>query len=190
MELSKQIINGTTTKVEGVVEKQKGDVVVEFIQKVYSGYNKWHNQTVLTDMFIKRYVMKDEVKEKDPYGSDLKQYIKDTYGDKDVDLEKVVSDMSKQSNYITISLPTSKYALSSASSKVFHNIHLPLIVNIDGKDVSSMFWDFDMFDQKCVDVAYKALVKGEMPNANNNLVNYSDIEKLHAKLLSDRELAE
>lgn len=186
MELYKKFKDGMIVKGECLVESKKDFLAVEFIDRYYGGLNKWHSQSVLTDMFVRRYVMSDAFRDRDPNGEVLQRFIKDLYEENDEMIEERVSEMAKQENNISISLSTSKLA----NGKLLNNIHIPLSVNIDGKDVSSIFWEFDKFDQKAIEVAYKAIVKGEAPKSLIPYVDFTDLEKIHKDLVNEKEMAD
>ena len=93
--------------------------------------------------------------------------------------------MSKSKHKIIISLPTSltphKRGVPT-NFRVLKDTHLPLIVSIDGKDVSSRFIDFGDFEHSAVNTAYQALINGNMPKSKNDIFYIDGVVSLHKEL--------
>ena len=65
-----------------------------------------------------------------------------------------------------------------------NNDFYPLVVYIDDKDVSSSFWDFEIFGAKAVNVAYDLLVDGIAPVTDNTLSDFTSVEQLNKDISS------
>lgn len=95
--------------------------------------------------------------------------------------------MSKLKHRIVISLPTSMYPHRRGvptTARAIKDTYLPLIVSIDGKDVSSCFMDFGDFEHRAVDTAYQALIKGNMPKSTSDIFYIDGVESLHQELIN------
>ena len=138
-------------------------------------------------MFISRCKLLNAYCQLDPTGEKTIRYVRDTFSE-DLSVIEEIHKLSKESNEIVISLPTSRHAHSRGiptNDRMFKNTFLPLIVSINGEDVSRDFWDFDTFESNAVNVAYQALIKGEIPTSNNDLVDFYGVQKLHQQLIQD-----
>ena len=178
---------GDTKQIRFDVEVNGQDVIVTFIQAEYSDVNKWKKEQVLTDMFISRCKLLNGYCLLDPTGEKTIRYIRDTFSE-DLSVIQEIQKMSKASDEVVISLPTSRHAHSRGiptNDRMFRNTFLPLIVSINGKDVSRDFWDFNTFESNAVNVAYQALIKGEIPTSNNDLVDFYGVQQLHQQLFKD-----
>ena len=185
--LNKKHENGDTTQIKFDVKVNGQDVIVTFVQAEFSDVNKWKKEQVLTDMFISRCKLLNAYCQLDPTGEKTVRYVKDTFSE-DLSVIEEIHKLSKESNEIVISLPTSRHAHSRGiptNDRMFKNTFLPLIVSINGEDVSRDFWDFDTFESNAVNVAYQALIKGEIPTSNNDLVDFYGVQKLHQQLIQD-----
>ena len=115
----------------------------------------------------------------------MKRYISVKFTPNLKIIEKIEK-MSEKIDEVSISLPTSRHTHSRGiptNDRMFKNTFLPLIVCINGKDVSRDFGDFDIFESNAVNVAYQALIKGEIPTSNNDLVDFYGVQKLHQQLI-------
>lgn len=185
--LNKKHENGDTTQIRFDVKVNGQDVIVTFVQAEFSDVNKWKKEQVLTDMFISRCKLLNAYCQLDPTGEKTIRYVRDTFSE-DLSVIEEIHKLSKESNEIVISLPTSRHAHSRGiptNNRMFKNTFLPLIVSINGEDVSRDFWDFDTFESNAVNVAYQALIKGEIPTSNNDLVDFYGVQKLHQQLIQD-----
>ena len=176
--LFNESLDGESKRLDFDVKVEDGKIVVEFLQKNYTDRNKWNEKHVLSDLFLNRYVLLDICSKLDPTGEQIKKFIIETYPDC-VTKENQIQKMSQSAEEVAIVLPTS-YSVGLRKSK---NTFLPLMVFIDGKDVSRTSQDFDIFGSKVVDVAFDALVNGNIPEIKQELVDFSGIENLHAGLM-------
>lgn len=172
--------NGSVTTLNCEVLTNEDGVVVQFSQFEQGDNNKWHNPKVITDVFVERYSI-------DPRyaGMDLESFVQDCY-EKGEDVKNSVENISIGRDYVTISLPTTRYVQSSPRGFIKDTI-FPLIVKINNQDVSRDFFDFDLFDHRAVDKAYAALINGEIPVAKNAYTDFSGVQKLHEELVSSKE---
>jgi len=185
--LNKKHENGDTTQIKFDVKANGKDVVVTFVVAEFSDGNKWRKEQVLTDVFITRCKLLNAYCELDPTGKKTIRYISNRFTEELVVAEEIQK-LSKQVDNISISLPTSRHSHSHGiptNDRMFKNTFLPLIVIINGKDVSRDFWDFDTFESNAVNVAYQALINGEIPTSNNDLVDFSGVQQLHQQLIQD-----
>ena len=96
--------------------------------------------------------------------------------------------MTYKVDNISISFPTTIYAHSRGMKTEIRGMKdtfLPLIVVVNDNDVSMDFWDFDLFGDKAVRVAYDALINGNIPESKNHFVDFSKIKELHDDLVQD-----
>lgn len=96
-----------------------------------------------------------------------------------------IENMSIDKKEITISLPTSTYATTrgvKSSTSMKRNNFYPLVVSVDGKDLSGCLWEFELFGSKAVNVAYDALLNGNIPKSDNPLCDFYLVEKLSKEL--------
>lgn len=183
--LFKESENGESKQLDFDVKVEDGKIVVEFLQKNYTDHNKWNEKQVLCDLFLNRYVLLDICSKLDPTGEQIKKFIIETYPDC-VTKENQIQKMSQSAEEVAIMLPTGRYAHTSrgipTSIRKYKNTFLPLMVFIDGEDVSRTFQDFYVFGSKAVDVAFDALVNGNIPESKQELVDFSGLEELHQNL--------
>ena len=181
--LNKKHENEDITTIKFDVNTNGKDVIVTFVQAEYSNQNKWRKSQVLTDIFVTRCNLLNAYCQLDPTGEKTIKYITENFLKENVIEE--IKQLSKHCNNISISLPTSMHAHNRGiptSTRMLKNTFLPLIVTINNKDESRVFWDFDMFESDAVEVAYNALVKGIIPQSNNDFVDFSNIIELHQEL--------
>ncbi|MBE7074165.1 MAG: hypothetical protein E7379_03650 [Clostridiales bacterium] len=185
--LKKRNANGDIENLLVSVETIKKDLVLTFVQEVFSDNNKWGEKKVLTDVRLTRFKLFEAYSALDPTGEKTIEYLtKQATGENDIVQE--MKKLSKETEEIIISLPTSRHSHSRGiptNDRMFKNTFLPLIVNINGKDVSRDFWNFDIFESNAVNVAYQALIKGEIPTSNNDLVDFYGVQKLHQQFIQD-----
>lgn len=185
--LNKKHENGDTTTIKFNVKPTGKDVIATFVVAEFSDCNRWRKEQVLTDIFITRCKLLNAYCELDPTGEKTIRYISKEFTEELVVAEEMQK-LSKQVDNISISLPTSRHSHSRGiptNDRMFKNTFLPLIVNINGKDVSRYFWDFDTFESNAVNVAYQALVKGEIPKTNNDFIDFSGVQQLHQQLFNE-----
>ena len=176
---------GYSEVIECDVTLENNKLVVYFIKSQFSDANKWNETLVLTDKFVKRCEISSIYKDKNC--DRMKRYIGCKFTPNLKIIEKI-EEMSEKIDEVSISLPTSRHAHSrgiQTNDRMFKNTFLPLIVSINGEDVSRDFWDFDTFESNAVNVAYQALIKGEIPTSNNDLVDFYGVQKLHQQLTQD-----
>lgn len=157
--------------------------VVYFIKTVFTDNNKWNEQQVLSDVFVKRCVLAEAYINLDNKGIKIAKYINDNLGD--LKIIKRIEKISDTIDEIAISLPTSvcpNKRNMPTTIRAFKNSFLPLLVDINGEDASRFFQDFDMFGSKAVNVAYDALIDGKRPNVENDMFDFYQIGFLRNKI--------
>ena len=185
--LSKKHANGDTTQIRFDVNANGQDIIVTFVVAEFSDGNKWRKEQVLTDVFITRCKLLNAYCQLDPTGEKTIRYISEQFTE-DLSIAEEIQKLSKQVDNISISLPTSRHAHSRGiptNDRMFKNTYLPLKVSVNGENVSRVFWDFDIFESDVVNVAYQALIKGEIPSSNNDLVDFDGVQQLHQKLFGE-----
>ena len=185
MELYKNIYDsGDRVLFECNVKIENGKVIVYFIKSEFSNRNKWNEDDVLTDVFIKRCELANIYCQADKDGKKTIRYIKDCFKP-DLRIVKEIEKISDKVDEITISLPASvcphKKGLPT-SVRAFKNSFLPLLVDINGEDASRVFQDFDVFGSKAVNVAYDALINGKEPKIENDFIEFYRIGFLRNKI--------
>ena len=176
---------GYSEVIECDVTLENNKMIVYFIKSQFSDANKWNETLVLTDKFVKRCEISRRYK--DNNCDRMKRYISVKFTPNLKIIEKIEK-MSEKIDEVSITLPTSRHTHSRGiptNDRMFKNTFLPLIVCINGKDVSRDFGDFDTFESNAVNVAYQALIKGEIPTSNNDLVDFYGVQKLHQQLIQD-----
>ena len=176
IELFSRTENGMTTKIEFDVVKSKDGTYVDFVRSEYSNNNKWKNPNCLTDKFIQRCHIHDAYGMYDESDEITRNFILKHF-QKDAKVIKEVEGMSKHIDRIEISLPTS--VKMPFDSKCYKNTFLPLIVKINGEDVSIQFMDFEVFAHRAVNVAYEALINGKIPTSDKEFVDFEGVADLH-----------
>ena len=176
IELFSRTENGMTTKIEFDVVKSKDGTYVDFVRSEYSNNNKWKNPKCLTDKILQRCYLHDAYGMYDESCEITKNFIIKHF-QKDAKVVKEIELMSKHIDVAEISLPTS--LRSSFDSKGIKNTFLPLIVKINGVDVSIQFMDFDIFTHRAVEFAYDALINGNIPIPDRELVDFDGVRDLH-----------
>lgn len=190
IELFKRTENGLTSIIEFDVVKTNEGTYVDFLRSEYSDHNKWKSPKVLTDKFLERCFLQKPYVYADPTGEITKKYIKENFS-KEAKVIKEIEQLSSHIDYVEISLPTSVYAHSPrglvTSPRQYKDTFLPLIVRLNGNDVSIQFMDYDTFGQKAVDMAYDSIVNGNIPVSNKELVDFSGVRDLHESFISVKE---
>lgn len=176
IELFKRIENGLTTIIEFDVVKAEDGTYIDFVRSEYSDNNKWKNPKVLTDKIIQRCHIYDAYGMYDESGEITRNFILKHF-QKDAMVVKEIENMSKHIDIVEISLPTS--VRGAFDGRGIKNTFLPLIVKINGEDVSIQFMDFDVFAHRAVDVAYDALINGNIPTPDREIVNFDGVRDLH-----------
>lgn len=177
IELFKNNKEWITNRVCFDVKTAKDGVLVDFVKLVYGDNNKWHVAKVLTDAIVYRYIL-DKNENNPEY---IKKYIMEN-ATEDMEIMGEIEKNSNSKKNISISLPTSTYAKTkraSGATRMVNNDFYPLVVYIDDKDVSSSFWDFEIFGAKAVNVAYDLLVDGIAPVTDNTLSDFTSVEQLN-----------
>jgi hypothetical protein len=177
--------NITRTKLSCDVQNQDNAFMVEFVQSEFSDLNKWKKPKVLTDMFITRYYL-PEIFGHISSKRKLESYIDDNYGK--IDIMAKIEEISKSKQKIVISLPTTIYPTRRgypSSVRAVKDTHWPLIVKINGEDVSRAFMDFGDFGENAVRVAYHALFNGVMPTSTKDLFYIDGVKSLHDEIIRD-----
>lgn len=178
--------NLTRSKLTCDVFKKEDIFVVEFCQSEYSDLNKWHKPKVLTDMFVTRYYLPEIFGH---IGSKVKleKYISENWQTNPKMMERI-EEMSKSKQSVSISLPTTIYPTRRgfpSSVRAVKDTHWPLIVKVNGEDVSRAFMDFGDFGENAVSVAYQALVGGNMPESKRDIFYIDGVKSLHEELSSE-----
>ena len=176
--LFKETQNGESKQLDFDVIVHEGKIIVEFLQQNHTDNNKWRKNNVLSDVILNRYELDQICSVLDPTGEQIKQFIIDTFPEGQYGIEQIQK-MAKRAEEVAIMLPTS-YSVGSRKCK---NTFLPLFVFIDGKDVSRTFQDFYVFDSDVVQVAFDALVNGNIPDLKQELVDFSGLDELHNGLI-------
>ena len=178
--------NATNTRLCCDIYDKNDNFIVEFHQFERSDFNKWGKPKALTDLIVTRYTLPEVYRHISSKGK-LKDYVKNNVGE-NFDIIEKIEEMSKSKQRIVISLPTSMYHHKRGIPTSFRKVkdtHLPLIVNIDGKDVSSAFMDFGDYEYRAVETAYQALVKGNMPKSKNDIFYIDGVKSLHQELMNE-----
>ena len=175
--------NLTRSKLTCDIFKKEDVFVVEFCQSEYSDINKWNKPKVLTDMFITRYYLPEIFGH---IGSKVKleRYISDNWQSNPNMMERI-EEMSKSKQSIAISLPTTVYPTRRGfpmGARGVKDTPWPLIVKVNGEDVSRAFIDFGDFKENAVATAYQALVNGKMPQSTNDIFYIDGVKSLHEEL--------
>ena len=165
--LYKDSQNGESKQLDFDVTVVDGKLIVEFLQQNYTDNNKWRKNNVLSDVILNRYELEQICSILDPTGEQIKQFIIETFPEGNYGIDQVQK-MAKKSEEVAIMLPTS-YNLGLRKCK---NTFLPLLVFIDGKNVSRVFQDFYIFGDNAVQVAYDALVNGKMPEQKHEFDDF------------------
>ena len=165
-------------------------VILKFDIKYYSNFNVWGKENVLVDSFTYFYDLSFRALARlgiDP--NNIENAIKEKVNN-DIEFEDDLKDFSRKSD--TISLRC-KYITKSAfdARTIVNSVHdLDAVVN--KTDYSTLFDNFDPLKDKKIEMAYRALVKGEDIQGyfkddyyNGTFTKYdlAKIFKLHEKLL-------
>lgn len=175
--------NITRSRLVCDVYKKGNEVVVEFTQFERSDLNKWGKPKVLTDVYVTLFYM-PEVFNQTCSLLKLGNYIKDNY-DGTYNIVDEISKFAKVKNNIIISMPTSTYLNERGlpvSPRAIKDTYLPLIVNVNGKDVSEAFMDFGDYQDEAASKAYSALVQGVMPKNKNHIFYIDGVKALYDDL--------
>lgn len=175
--------NTTSTKLSYDIYDKDNNLIIDFVQSERSDFNKWGKPKVLTDIIVNRFYL-PEIYQHICSKSKLKSYIKANIDD-DFSIIESIDDMSKHKQKIAISLPTSIYPTRRGiptTTRAIKDTYLPLIVSINGEDVSHAFMDFGDFGENAVHVAYQSLLKGVMPSNSNHLFYIDGVKSLHDEL--------
>ena len=178
--------NTSNTRLCCDIYDKDNSLIIEFIQYERSDFNKWERPKVLTDLILTRFYLPEIYSHISSKGQ-LKSYIKNNI-EENFDIIEKIEEMSKSKHKIVISLPTATYSHKRGiptNFRALKDTHLPLIVSIDGKDVSSKFMDFGDFEYSAVVTAYQALIKGNMPKSKNDIFYIDGVESLHKVLNND-----
>lgn len=178
--------NTTNTKLCCDIYDKDNRLIINFIQYERSDFNKWGKPKVLTDLILTRFYLPEIYSHISSKGQ-LKSYIKNNI-EENFDIIEKIEEMSESKHEIVISLPTSMYPHKRgipSSFRTLKNTHLPLIVYIDEKDVSSNFMDFGDFEYNAVNTAYQALINGNIPKSKNDIFYIDGVESLHKELSND-----
>lgn len=178
--------NTSNTRLCCDIYDKDNSLIIDFVQYERSDFNKWERPKVLTDLILTRFCLPEIYSHISSKGQ-LKSYIKKNI-DENFDIIEKIEEVSKSKHKIVISLPTSMYSHKRGmptSFRALKNTHLPLIVSIDGKDVSSNFIDFGDFEYSAVNTAYQALINGNMPKSKNDIFYIDGVESLHKELCND-----
>lgn len=165
---------------------EKGrNIVVEFIQYNRSDLNKWQKPKVLTDLYVKKFILPESISEICSKGR-LKSYIKNNL-DADLTIVDKIEALAKSKQSISISLPTtiySSYRGIKTGARGVKDSYLPLIVKLNGEDVSFNFMDFGEYGENIVEVAYRAMTKGCIPYTKNDLFYIDGVKSLHEQIVN------
>ncbi len=178
--------NITRTKFGFAIYDKDNCIVIEFVQSEYSDLNKWGKQKVLTDLVITKFLLPEIYGHISSKGK-LKKYITENFNE-DLEVVETIGNMAKTKQKVEISLPTSVVphlrGIPTSLRRV-KNTHLPLIVKVNEKDVSSAFMDFGDFEENTVEAAYQALMKGNIPTSKNDLFYVEGVNSLHNELSAE-----
>lgn len=175
--------NTTSSRLCCEIYDKDGNFIIDFLMFDRSDFNKWGKPKVLTDLIVTRLTLPaiiHEISSKEK----LKSYIKNNF-DENLDFIEKIEEIAESKNHIAISLPTTLYPRKRGiptSVRPVKDTFWPLIVTIDGQDVSNCFMDFFEFEDTAVDTAYQALFKGIMPKSKKDIFYTKGIEDLHSKL--------
>ena len=189
--INKRHPNGGITKVKYSVKSNYKDMIVTFVVEEYSN-NTRGKERALTNISFVRYKILMSYCQLDPTGEKMTNYIKQNLNDSLSVIDKIRK-YSMMSNTIEISLPTSGFACPrgmTTACSMFKNTSLPLIVTIDGRDVSRMFKDFNVFEDKAVKMAYDALIDDNYLESGCDLDNFSKVTMLHKQIIKDDNMIE
>ncbi len=179
--------NVTRSKFSFDISEREDSLLVEFMQSEYSDLNKWGKPKVLTDIVVNRFLLPEiykHISSKDK----LKKYITKSF-DTDLDIVETIGSMATSKQNLVISLPTLVVPQTlrgiPTSFRRVKDTHLPLIVKINGEDVSSAFIDFGDFEDSAVQTAYQALINGNMPKPTHDIFYIDGVKSLHNELSSE-----
>ena len=175
--------NTTSSRLCCEIFDEDNKFIIDFLMFERSDFNKWSKPKVLTDLIVTRLTLPTMIydissKEK------LKSYIKANF-DENLDFIEAIEKIAESKNHIAISLPTTMYPHRRGiptGARPVKDTFFPLIVTIDGQDVSNCFMDFYEFEDKAVDTVYQALFKGNMPKSKKDIFCTKGVEELHHKL--------
>ena len=180
--------NTTDTRIMCDIYEKDNNIIIDFVQFERSDFNKWGKQKVLTDIIVNRFYL-PEIYSYISFKSKIASYIKENF-DEDFSVIQKIEEMSKSKRRLAISLPISmkphKRGIPTNGRGV-KDTYLPLIVSIDGIDVSKNFIDFGDFEHRAVDIAYQALMQGNMPKSKNDIFYGEGVESLY-KNFSNNEM--
>ena len=174
---------GDTTVFECQARLEDAKLVVYFIKSDFTDANKWNEVQVLTDVVVKRCQISELYKGKNP--DRIKKYIACKYTES-LKIMDEIEKMSDKVDEISISMPTSVHSHRrgiSTSLRGFKNTFLPLLVDINGEDVSRVFQDFDMFGSKAVSVAFDTLINGKSIQDKCGWIDVNQIKMLRKEIV-------
>ena len=175
--------NSTRTKLSCDLYDEGNNRIVEFVQFEYSDFNRWGKPKVLTDLVFSRFYL-PEMYTHITSKTRLKNYIIESM-DEEFNIIEKIADMTDKQDHISISLPTSIYPHRRGVPTSFRRIkdtQYPLIVMMNGKDVSRAFIDFEDFEDRAVKTAYEALINGKMPEVKNDIFYIDGVKELHEQI--------
>lgn len=181
--------NLTTSRLTCEVLKRGDDYIVEFTEFIKSDVNKWNKKDVLTDVKVTLFYLPEIFKSISSRMA-LETYIRENWN-KNPRILNQIEELSKSKCDINISFPTSYQTNQRGvptSLRPVKDSFLPLIVDINGKDVSRAFVDFSDFGDDAVRVAYQALVLGQDIKSEKDIFSIDEVVALHESLLEESEI--
>ena len=157
---------------------------VVFVDSVRTDANRWNKPQVLTDVFVYIFELPCAYCVVDTDGTKIEEYIVNSFKkNKDTDLViREIEELSSGITEIRISMPTNflfNERGCPTSARMVSDTFRPVIVEINGIDVShTMDW-FDRFEENAVKQAYEFLVNGKKIDVKNDLIDTEIITEMH-----------